>query len=289
MNLSFLDIPEKSFTESFVRILPCGYQSTVSYMSGTAEAPYSILKASQQVEYFSSYLEKDSSKMGFIICDPPVLDLSSVKNMMKNIYKQALKYIQTNKILCTLGGEHSISYPVVKAHQDKLKIKFDVIVIDAHLDLRDSYQGTEYSHASVSRRISENHKLCIIGARSYCKEEYQYVKKNKNRVFHLKPEKWDETALLDVLKKLNDNIYLSIDCDGFDPSVFPSTGTPVPGGLFYYQGLEIIKIIINKKNVIGLDFVELIPDRFYRGSDFTAAQLLYEIFSMIYLKTLLKI
>lgn len=266
-------------------ILPVPYDSTTSYKVGTREGPAAIINASMNMELFDIETESNPFEAG--ICTLPAAepDLGSPEKFMKKLEKICAEILSDDKFLITFGGEHSISYSPIAAYHKALKKrnrKMAVVQIDAHSDLRLEYEGTLYNHACVMRRVREEFKLHTfhLGIRSYCDEEFEYIKKNKVKVFHgheISGRLVEKTPeILNALKGFDD-IYLTIDIDGFDPSIVPATGTPEPGGLFWYETLHFIKELVKSKTVCGFDLVELMPIPSNHASDFMASKLVYKI------------
>ena len=282
--LNFLGI-EKEFSEyesSSIIILPVPYEATVSYRSGTREGPRAILEASKYVELFDPETKKEIYKEVGIFTAPALpIDTSGPQAMLQLIEKEYRKYLYDNKLIIMLGGEHTISYAPVKIFYESGE-DFSVLSIDAHADLRDTYENSKFNHACVMRRVHELVPLVEIGVRSFCKEEIEYIEKNKISVFT--PQKIRESSdwITEALNDVKDNVYISIDVDGFDPSVIPSTGTPEPDGLLYFQVEELLKNIAREKNIIGIDVVELSPISSLHYSEFTIAKLIYRIINFIY-------
>jgi len=187
--------------------------------------------------------------------------------------------LDKGKFIITLGGEHSITYGTVKGHKNKFG-EFSVLNIDAHCDLRDTYEGTKFNHACVMRRIlEEGIPVTEVGIRSYSAEEAEFIKDRKDiKIIHgreiaeSKKVKWVEDALSTLLPK----VYISVDIDAFDPSIVPGTGTPEPGGLDWYQVIGLIREVFRSRQVIGFDIVELAPIAGIMGPDVLAAKLAYK-------------
>lgn len=266
-------------------ILPVPYDSTTSYKVGTREGPAAIINASMNMELYD--IETQSNPFEAGICTLPAAEphMGGVAVFLKNLEKICSQILADKKILITLGGEHSISYSPMAAYYKTLKkrgLKMAVVQIDAHSDLRCDFEGTEYNHACVMRRVREEFKLDTVhvGIRSYCDEEAVYIKKHKVKVFHgheVAGRLIEKTP--DILKALSgyDHIYLTMDIDGFDPSIVPATGTPEPGGLLWYETLHFIKTLAENKSICGFDLVELMPIPSNHASDFLAAKLVYKV------------
>lgn len=280
---NFLALPHEyaDYKRSRFAMLPIPYDSTTSFQVGTRYGPAAIIRASQQVELFDDELETESYKAGITTLDPIAPNMAGPQAMHEDIFKIARKVVRDGKFLFSLGGEHSISSALVRAVMQKHK-KISVLQIDAHLDLRDSYEDTPYSHASVMRRIYDmGANLVQVGIRNVCAEEHRFVKKAG-----LSPIMGRECALDDgwidrVLNALTDEVYISVDIDGFDPAYAPGTGTPEPGGLDWYQVLSLLRLVTSEKRIVGADIVEVMPIPGQAVTEFLAAKLAYKLISYI--------
>lgn len=283
INQNFLAIEKKysNYQNSQIVIISAPLEKTVSYGKGTARGPKEILKASHYVEFFDEELNRELCfEKG--ICTLPELNLSklSIGKSIEKIYNEVGRHIDAGKFVVTLGGEHSLSVAPIKAHHERYE-NLSILQIDAHSDLRESYEGSKYSHASVMARVAEfNTKIVQVGIRAQSKEESDFRKKNNIRTFYAREIKlgmygdnWQEL----VSRSLTDNVYITFDVDGFDPSFLTATGTPEPGGLFWDETMNMLKIIGLEKNIVGLDVVELAPSKSHPSSSFVAAKLVYKI------------
>lgn len=273
---------EYSFEESKVVIIPVPYEGTVSYGIGTKFGPEEIINASWQIESFDFELSKEIIDR-VKICTIPSLKITSKKpeKAIEQVYIKTKYALANNKFPIILGGEHSITFGAIKAINEQID-NVTVIQIDAHSDLREEYEGSKFSHACVGKRIYDlGNKLIQIGVRSVSKEEHLLIKDNKNIFTFRTPFKTED--IKEILSKCSKNVYISIDADGFDPSILPAVGTPVPGGLKWYDALELFKELFNKKNVVGFDFVELIKSKETRSADL-AATLIYRLIGYKFVK-----
>lgn len=279
----FGGLPEEycEFKSAKFVILPIPYEATVSYRGGTKEGPKAIIEASQYIELYDEELESEPYKAG-IYTFPAVEPITSgPEYMLDRIQQIAEQIINEGKLLVALGGEHSISVGILKALK-KIHPELGVIYLDAHADLRDEYWGSKYSHASALRRIVEMFPKAVhLGLRSLSKEEAEYIRKKKLSVFSSIEIKSRVNRVLNFLKKFEENVYISIDLDVFDPSVIPAVGTPEPGGLSWYETITILRYICTNKKVIGFDLVELAPLPGNVTSEFTTAKLIYKLLGYI--------
>jgi agmatinase len=258
------------YAKSKYVVLPCPHEATTSYGKGTKNGPAAILKASQAVEWFDEDLGYEPYHKGWIYTDKPVR-VAGLESRVAGLLAQ-------DKVPVILGGEHSLTPVAVKAFAKKYK-QLSVLQLDAHADLRDSYEGKKHSHACAMRRVLEICPAVQVGIRSLAVEEWEWARKTgqSDRVHFAR-----KLELVDKIEhQLRKDVYLTIDVDIFDPSVVPATGTPEPGGLFWYEVLDILKGVCATKNVVGFDVVELAPRKGDIASDFTIAKLIYKLIGFI--------
>lgn len=256
---TFMNLPK--FGEAKVAILPVPYEKTTSYKKGTKKAPESILKASSELELYDEELEVEPYKVG-------ITTLNEIKNL------EELEKLETDKFLITIGGEHTITLPLVKRFPEE---KLSILHIDAHADLKDKFEGNKICHATVMRRISEfNKNITQLGVRSLSKEESDFIKSYDIKTFFMKDLVYNKNYVKDIIKTLKEDVYLTIDVDALDPSIIPDVGTPEPGGLRWYQLLNLLKQVFRERNVIGVDVVEFCPNK-ETNSDYILAKLIYKI------------
>ena len=261
---NFLGIPKVSPRDAEVLILPVPFEETTSYGQGTKCGPDAIIKASQQVELYDPVLGEELQDLVKISTLKPVEE-------RENMTLEAAKYL--DKFLISLGGEHSITPELLKPYIKKYP-NLSILQIDAHTDLKDEWEGSKNSHACAMRRAQEQgiEKIVQVGIRNTAKEEQRYVR--KENVFW--GSKFD---IVEVMKRLGDNVYLSFDVDGLDVSIMPATGTPEPGGLSYDQALDLMEAVSREKNLVAADFVELSPIENMPAYDFLIAKLIYKLIS----------
>ena len=269
----------RSKEDSLFHILPVPYEKTVSYGTGTKNAPSAIINASQQLESYDGIsipLEHG------IFTHRPIDCKGKDINVLKKIEQAVTSILSMKKIPVILGGEHTVSYGSIIAAKNFFK-NIGVIHFDAHADLRNEYEGSKFSHACVMRRVHEN-KIPIIqiGTRSFSIEEKNYRDQHKEIIYYNAADIYREKKFtIDFPGNFPENIYISVDVDAFDPSVIPHTGTPVPGGLLWYDFFSFINSIPMDKKIIGFDIVELAPDSKSAVSDFAAAQLTYNLMGYV--------
>lgn len=263
MNETFFCLPEEYRNPSTAKylIVPIPYEGTVCFLGGTSKGPEAILAVSDQMEHFDEEMLIDFSRQG-IATLPPIPSADTPEEEMKRIHA-AVKERQLftpERFPIFLGGEHSITPPIVRAAIEVYP-NLSVLQFDAHADLRQSYTGGRYSHASAMRRVIEStDHLVQVGIRSFSPEEYRECSERIHRVITPAMIRQDYTYCLDrILYSLTENVYITIDIDAFDPSYAPGTGTPEPGGLTWHQVTGILKLVCSKKNVVGADIVEVSP------------------------------
>ncbi len=281
----FLGIDNKFSIKEKVVVVPFGLEKTVSYGGGTKNGPKEIIKASHQVELYDEELNCEPyKKIGIKTLRPFKIDknINKALNKMSKINEEILS---KNMFPITFGGEHSITPGCIAPFAKKYK-KLCLLHFDAHADLRDSYDGEKYSHASAIRRCLDYKNVSVIsfGIRNISEKEIPYLKKNSNRIkiFWAKDKKkWNLNSFKKLIK--NKTVYLTFDVDGFDSGIMPATGTPEPGGLLWDETLEIIKIAIKNSKIVGADINELAPIKGFNSYNFLVAKLAYKILSYKFL------
>ena len=277
----FLGIDNKFNFKEKVVVVPFGLEKTVSYGSGTKNGPKEIIKASHQVELYDEELHCEPyKKIGIKTLKPFRID-SNIKKALKKISNTNEEILNKKLFPITLGGEHSITPGCIAPFVKKYK-KLCLLHFDAHADLRQSYNGKKFSHASAIRRCLDYKNVSVIsfGIRNISQSEISYLKKNSSRIkiFWAKDKvKWDLNKFKKMIK--NKNVYLTFDVDGLDSSIMPATGTPEPGGLFWDETLNIIKIAAKNSKIVGADINELSPIKGFNSYNFLVAKLAYKILS----------
>ncbi len=280
----FLGYDANHKTQNKVIVVPFGLEKTVSYGGGTKNGPKEIIKASHQVELFDEELNKEPYKEIGIKTLKPFLIKKEIKSALNQLTKINEKILSDNKFPIVFGGEHSLTVgsikPFVKKYDEVVLLHFD-----AHADLRESYNGEKYSHASAIKRCLDfkNVKVVSFGIRNLSQSEMNFYNNNKNRIeiFWGKDKKnWDLSRLKTIFKEKN--VYITFDVDGFDASIMPATGTPEPGGLLWDDVLPIIKNVCQISNIVGVDINELAPIKNFDSYNFLVAKLAYKILSYIF-------
>jgi agmatinase len=272
--------PECSLRDALFAVVPVPYDLTSTYQPGSRRGPQAIIEASTNMELYDEELKKETYLDGIHTTAPVAVDARGPKNMITAVRKKISRIVKANKIPVMLGGEHSITLGAVQAVVEKYP-KLTVLQLDAHADLRDSYQGTPYNHACVARRITEICPLVQAGIRSMSKEEGDYLPQSKVKSYSadyiFENQNWAQT----VAKDLQGDVFITIDLDVFDPSIMPATGTPEPGGLTWRDVLSLLRLVSGKCAIRGFDVVELAPLPGVVAPDFMAAKLIYRLMGYI--------
>ena len=281
----FLGIDNKfSFKEKAI-VVPFGLEKTVSYGGGTRNGPKEIIKASHQVELYDEELNCEPyKKIGIKTLKPFKID-KNIKKALKKMSSINQEILNKKMFPITFGGEHSITSGCIAPFAKKYK-KLCLLHFDAHADLRESYNGEKFSHASAIKRCLDyqNVSLVSFGVRNISESEIPYLKKNSSRIniFWAKDKpKWNLNKFKKLIK--NKTVYLTFDVDGLDSSIMPATGTPEPGGLLWDETLNIIKIAAKNSNIVGADINELAPIKGFNSYNFLVAKLAYKILSYKFL------
>ena len=273
------EIQQPDPDQAFFHLLPVPYEESVSYGGGTALGPAAILEASWQLELWDG--TSKPSDQG-IYTHPPVDVNATPEQVIQNIASATAAIVAGGHFPIALGGEHTVTYGVIKGLLAAGISNFGVVQIDAHADLRDSYEGNPYSHATAMKRIVDlGIPLFQLGIRAYCEEEMA-TRKTCN-VHHLDadilvPQNISEFELPEDFPEL---VFFTLDIDGMDPSVFPSTGTPVPGGLGWYQTLGLFASVARQRRIIGFDIMEFAPIKGFHAYEFSAALLTYKLMGLV--------
>lgn len=288
MPKNFGGLPKKfsGREKSRVVFLSAPYDKTSTWGKGADKGPKAIIDASAQLELYDIETDSEVYKKGIYTASPVACDCPPEK-LVGRVYQKTNEFLKDGKFVVVAGGEHTVSVGAIKAHKDFYG-DISVLQLDAHADFRDAYHGSPFNHACVMSRVKDiMHEVRGItgsyvqaGIRSVAPEEKKYLERDK--VFYAQDIRRDKKWIAKVLKKLGRKVYVTIDLDVFDPAVMPSTGTPEPGGLFWYDVCDMIRELAAKKEIIGFDVVELCPDRRNRAPDFLAAKLIYKILSYKY-------
>jgi agmatinase len=276
--LIFCGLPNDptDYARSSTVILPIPFDKTSTWIKGADKGPEAIIEASRYLEFYDIETDSEVFKKGIFTVKP--IRAASSSALIKKTDSAVSRYLKDNRLVVTLGGEHSVSIGVIKAYAKHYQ-DLSILHLDAHADSRDSYEGSRYNHACVISRIREfTQNIISVGIRSMDVSERSDVNKKKMFFAHEihDSDKWMQNAV----RLLSDSVYITIDLDVFDPGIMPSTGTPEPGGLGWYQVLKLLWSVSKSKRIVGFDVVELCPSS-SKAPDFLAAKLIYTLLSYI--------
>lgn len=278
---NYAGIPDEfaQLEKAKVVLIPVPYDGTSTWGKGADKGPEAFLKASENMELYDIETDTEVYQQGVFLADAIEED-SSPEAMVNAVHKTTKEYIKKNKFVTVFGGEHSISIGTIRAFNECFD-NLTVLHIDAHADLRKSYDGTNFNHACAVHEASQTTNLIQVGIRSMDAIEKTFMDEEKTFFAHdmVADDYWTDK----VVDLMTDNVFITLDLDALDPSIMPSTGTPEPGGLFYYEILEFLKQVFQDKNVVGFDIVELCPNEVDKSSDFLAAKLYYKMLSYKFL------
>lgn len=276
-NFALLDDEDRRYETSRAAILPLPFERTTSYGKGASAGPEAIVRASHYLETYDEELATEPFRQGIHTLPPFVPGSLDLAEAIAEIETEALRYLVDGKFLVSLGGEHSITYPLVRAVKTVWN-QVGVVQFDAHADLRESYEGSPFSHAAVMHRVmTEGLPTLALGIRSLSTPEAELIRERNLAVVwgHEMPRLTPE-HFAQLLAPLPERIYLTFDLDYFDPALVPATGTPEPGGGWWYPTLELLRTLFREKTVVAMDAVELAPIPGQPASDFLAAKLVYK-------------
>lgn len=263
-------------------IVPVPYDATTTFRAGTREGPRAILQASRELEFYDEETRSEVYRQGIVTLDELAVTVASPRKMIERVGTVGHFVLEQSKFPVMLGGEHLLSVGMVqaaKAHFGDLT----VLQLDAHADLRRSYQNSAYSNACVMRLIREQAPIVQVGIRSLTREEDEFIRAEGIPCFYAhdlwnRPHSWD-----DVVSHLGSHVYITMDLDVLDPSIMPAVGTPEPGGLEWYQILSLLRRVSEHSTVVGFDVMELLPIPHNVAPDFLAARLVYKFLSYIFM------
>lgn len=276
MNYGGLEPEFSTYENSEIAILPVPYDGTSTWIKGADKGPDAIIEASENMELYDIETESEVYRKGIATLEP-VSEASSPESMASEVERRMDAILNDRKFPVLIGGEHSVSIGAFRAMKKHFE-NFSVLQLDAHSDMRDSYEGSGHNHACVMARAKESATVMQVGIRSSCTEEKKNIE--RERIIYAHERIDSETWMYEVSQKLNDNVYVTIDLDVFDPAIMPSTGTPEPDGLQYREVVNLIQLINARHNIIGLDIVELCPNDNNKAPNFLAAKLIYQILSI---------
>ncbi len=276
-NTTYAGIPQEygNLSTSKIVIIPVPYDGTSTWQKGADKGPQAFLSASENMELYDIETDTEVYKEGVFLAAPMKAE-ATPEAMVEAVHQETKKYINRNKFVTVFGGEHSISIGTIRAFNECFN-DLTVLHIDAHADLRKEYEGSKCNHACAVYEANSTTNLVQVGIRSMDISEKREM--NSDKVFFAHEMAVNEDWMDDVIDQLSTNVFITFDLDAMDPSLLPATGTPEPGGLFYYETLEFLKRVFEEKNVVGFDMVELCPIENEKSSDFLAAKLFYKMLS----------
>jgi len=288
-NGNFLGIEKEisAFQTSRIVVIPAPYEHTVSYGGGTRLGPQAILKASRYVEHYDEELGTELCETVGVATLPPIaFGKSANERAVQKIYRLVKDILAEDKFVAVIGGEHTISQAPIKAHLEKYP-DLSVIQFDAHADLRETYEGTKFSHACVMARVCEfmdAKRIVQVGIRALCVEEADFILQKGINTQYAHGIRGRSNWISRILPSLSQHVYVTFDVDGLDPSIMPSTGTPEPNGLYWSETMNLLRLIGKQKQIVGFDVVEFAPIRGYHHPDYTAAKLTYKLMNYAFSK-----
>lgn len=290
-NFLALDDAHSSFEKSAIAIVSAPYEHTVSYGKGAGKGPKAIIRASAFVEFYDDEFDRELCfEKGICTIKPLSFGKKIDRAALDVIQEQVSELIRQKKFVVTLGGEHTISTAPIAAHYKKYK-RMSVLHFDAHSDLRDTYEGSQFSHASFLARVAESfptERITQVGIRAQCIEEAMFIRENGINTFYssairrgLHGADWQQS----VVDTLASDVYVTFDVDCFDPSIMPSTGTPEPDGLLYSETIDVLRrLVASGRRIVGFDVVELAPVKNVSHPDLTTARLVYKMLNLAFAK-----
>ena len=273
----------RSFDESSVVILPVPLDRTTSYVGGTRNGPHDILLASSHMELWDEEMRADVHGIGIFTLPEMELPFGEMQAVVDEIERVAYEIVGRDKFLVTLGGEHSITPPLVSATARKYP-KLSVLQIDAHADMRDAYMGTPHNHACAMRRALEYASVTQVGIRSLSTEEAEALPRLNTKVFYDVDMRSDPKWIDSVIDTLGEHVYVTIDVDGMDPAIMPATGTPEPGGLSWQEITALLRSTAERRKIVSADIVELSPIPGMVAPSFLCAKLLYKLLTYRFIR-----
>jgi agmatinase len=264
-----------SYSESRIIIVPVPYDGTSTWMKGADKGPDAILEASVNLEFYDVETSTEAHLAG-INTIAPVLEKESPLQLVNAVYDRILTLLSEKKFPVIIGGNHTVSIGAIRAFSEYFD-NLTVLQLDAHSDLRQVYEGSEFNHACAMARAREFSPIVQVGIRSMSVEELPFAE--NDRIFYSHELYYDKSLYKKAIDKLTENVYITIDLDVFDPSIMPSTGTPEPGGPAYFELLHFMRDVIENRNVVGFDVVELCPSATNKSPDFIAAKIIYQLLS----------
>lgn len=276
-NKTYAGIPEEfaKLETSKIVLIPVPYDGTSTWQKGADKGPQAFLEASENMELYDIETETEVYQQGIYLADAITVS-GSPEAMVNEVHKVTKQFIKKNKFVTVFGGEHSISIGTIRAFNECFD-NLTVLHIDAHADLRKEYLGSKFNHACTVHEANQNTNLIQIGIRSM--DIIEKTVMDEEKVYFAHEMAVDDTWVDNAIDQMTENVFITFDLDALDPSILPSTGTPEPGGLFWYETLDFLKQVFSEKNVVGFDIMELCPNKNDKSSDFLAAKLYYKMLS----------
>lgn len=274
---SFAGITDEfsQFEKAEILLQSIPFDGTSTWGKGADKGYEAFIEASENMELYDIETDSEVYRHGISTLSP-ILEVRSPEKVFESVYKNTQELLKTEKFLTFFGGEHSISIGIIKAFYEKFP-DISILHLDAHADLRPEYLGSKYNHACALHDAVKNSNVIHVGIRSMDGEEMQYLKHNKCFFAHQIHQ--NDTWMQKAIDLLNERVYITFDLDALDPSIMPSTGTPEPGGLQYYQTLKFLKMVFEQREVKGFDLVELAPINNFKPPEFLVAKLYYKMLS----------
>ncbi len=263
-----------------VVLIPVPYDGTSTWQKGADQGPEALLDAARNMELYDIETDTEVYREGVFLA-PPVTEASSPEAMVDAVHTEVNKYLAMGKLVTAIGGEHSISIGVIRGFMEKFD-NLTVLQIDAHADLRQSYEGSTCNHACAVYEANQKARLVQVGIRSMDISENETMK--RENVFFAHEMHTDGLWMDEAIDRMTRDVFMTIDLDAFDPSIMPSTGTPEPGGMHWAETLKFLRKVNKKRTIVGFDIVELMPNAKERSSDFLASKLYYKILTYIFKK-----
>jgi agmatinase len=260
-------------------LVPVPYDGTSTWVKGADQGPEALLHAAENMELYDVQLDSEIYTCG-IGLDEPLTGFSSPENMVAAVESRVLHWLDRDQMPILIGGEHSVSIGAIKAYVKQYP-GLTILQLDAHADLRESYEGSACNHACAVHWASQNTNLVQVGIRSMDVSEKEFMDMDNTFFAHDITDEEKTGWEKEVIDRCGPQVYVTIDLDVFDPSVLPSTGTPEPGGLTWNAVTKFIELLSKKREVVGFDIVELCPNKIDKASDFLAAKLLYKIIGYV--------
>ena len=272
------DAHQTDYKSAKIIVFLVPYDYTATWQKGASLGPEAMLEASAHVELYD--IETGIEVHSYGIHTFPLPHFPKFpEELAQVIRKKFSSFIKDGKFPVMLGGNHSITPGAVQGIKEYFS-DLSVLQLDAHADLKESYNGSPFNHACVMARVKEICPAVQVGIRSLGMEEYE--KLDRSRVFFARDIVFRDDWIDNVVELLSSHVYVTIDLDVFDPSIMPSTGTPEPGGLGWYQIIRLLKKVASERHVVGFDVVELMPNQYNKAPDFIAAKLVYKFLSYIF-------